>query len=111
MQSGGLVLENITHLLPLPQLHPDQRGLSRGEGKTRGSTKDSHRQTQGSPESRGQQPLPDGAPPTHAENKQKGWLALSWHTLTCPRHRRETREPCSGEDSSYDKLKAKPLGP
>lgn len=111
VQSRRLALENTTCLQPLPQLHPDQLGLSRREGKTRGSTNNSHRQTQGSPESRGQQPLPDGAPPTHAGNNQKGWLALSWHTLTCPRHRRETRESCSEEDSSYDKLKAKSLRP
>lgn len=72
-------MENITCVPPFPQLHPAQRG------KTRGSTNESHRQQkQGSTESRGQQPLPAGTPPTHAGNNQKGWLALSWLTLPAP---------------------------
>jgi hypothetical protein len=100
VQSRSLVLETIACLPSLLQLHPDQLGLSRREGKTRGSTSDSPSQTQGSPEGRGQRPLPDEAPPTHAGNNQKGWLALSWHTLTCPRPRRESRKTCSGEKSS-----------
>lgn len=70
---------------PFPQLHPGQLGPLENRREDQGFLQESHRQqTQGSPESQGQQPLPASTPPTHAGNNQKGWLSLSWLTVPAP---------------------------
>lgn len=63
---------------PCPNLILANQALSRArEGQVKVSLTGDRQQTQGNPESWGQQPLPARTPPTHAESNQKGWLALS----------------------------------
>lgn len=84
-QPRHLALEDITCGPPFPQPHPGPLGPLENRREDQGFLQESHRQqTQGSPESQGQQPLPASTPPTHAGNNQKGWLALSWLTLPAP---------------------------
>lgn len=68
VRPGCLVLENITVCNPSPKKRREDQGLHQ---RVTGSRQKGAQKVWG-------EPLPARAPPTHAGNNQKGWLALSW---------------------------------